>query len=152
MRVFSSVLGVFCSTLIATNTFGADDTRHEFSGSISAVGKSAKGSQGVITRSSLKPAETKASIDFSISLRMRNFDQLQSRVRKGELISQTELEADFLPDAADYAKIADWLTSEGFTLTLRDANHTRVRSRYLGADCKCFWNQFCACVHQGRRV
>jgi kumamolisin len=74
----------------------------------------------------LTPDELAAPMAFSVSLSMRDFDGLQARIAAGELVSAAEMEATYLPLRADYDRLADWLTSQGFTRTLADRVHTTV--------------------------
>jgi subtilase family serine protease len=68
-------------------------------------------------------------MDFSVSLRMRNFDELEARIQAGDKISAAEMEARYLPLQSDYDRTAAWLVSEGFTLTTSDPNHTNLFAR-----------------------
>ena len=63
---------------------------------------------------------------FVVSLRMRNLDELESRLGRGEKIPQAEMEARYLPSGAEYAAIQGWLKGQGFTITQEDAIHTNV--------------------------
>ncbi len=87
------------------------------------------GKRGTITRSSLRPEETRANFDFNIALRMRNLDELQARVRAGDAIPPAEMEARYLPLQSDYDRVSAWLVSQGFVLTLPDSNHTNIFAR-----------------------
>ena len=67
-------------------------------------------------RSELTQAEAEATLDFSVALKMRDFAELQERIGKGEIISLDEMAAKYYPTAADYKKVADWLTAQGFAV------------------------------------
>jgi kumamolisin len=98
-----------------------------FPDSVAPVGGG--GEHGAVARTALTPEETQASMDFSISLRMRNFDELQARLQAGEKISADEMTARYLPLQSDYDRTAAWLVAEGFALTVADPNHTNLYAR-----------------------
>jgi len=77
----------------------------------------------------LNAVESQREIDFSISLRMRNFSELQARIQRGEVVPRAELASKYLPDPADYAKVVDWLAASGFTMKLPDKNYTTIFAR-----------------------
>jgi kumamolisin len=89
----------------------------------------AGGEGGTVVRTALTPEEAQSSMDFSVSLRMRNFDELEARIQSGEKIAPAEMEAKYLPLQSDYDRTAAWLVSEGFTLTSTDPNHTNLFAR-----------------------
>jgi kumamolisin len=82
-----------------------------------------------VTRSTLTSDEVAAPMDFEVALKMRNFAELQARVARGEQIPLQEMQAKYDPLASDEQAVADWLTSQGFTITRRDANHLAVFAR-----------------------
>lgn len=79
-----------------------------------------------VVRIALTAEELAAQMDFVVSLRMRNFADLESRVQDGQRVSQAEMEVRYLPLEADFARTTSWLTSQGFSLTLEDKNHTNI--------------------------
>ncbi len=97
--------------------------------SIVAVPADAPVSRPHVVRVALTGGEMAAPLDFVASLRMRNFDELEGRIHAGQTVSQAEMEARYLPLAADYDRVAAWLVSEGFVLTLSDRNHTNIFAR-----------------------
>jgi kumamolisin len=106
---------------------GSTQGRRAFADSIVPVGGG--GERGTVVRTALTSEETQASMDFSVSLRMRNFDELEARIQAGDKISAAEMEARYLPLQSDYDRTAAWLVSEGFTLTTSDPNHTNLFAR-----------------------
>jgi kumamolisin len=82
-----------------------------------------------ISRATLKPAESDATMEFEVALRMRNFSELQSRVANGERISLEEMTAKYHPLQSDYQATMDWLTGQGFTISRQDPNHLAVFAR-----------------------
>ena len=78
--------------------------------------QAAPGPGVTLLRSQLTQLEAEETIDFSIALKMRNFAELQGRVGKGEIISLDEMAAKYCPAVADYNKVAEWLTAQGFTV------------------------------------
>jgi len=79
-----------------------------------------------ISRQALTSAESSASVMFEVALKMRNFPELQARVRRGECISATEMAAKYEPLPADYQAVADWLTGQGFKITRQSPNHLAI--------------------------
>ncbi len=79
-----------------------------------------------ITRRTLTTSETDALMEFEVSLKMRNFAELQDRVAHGERISANEVAAKYDPVATDYAMVSQWLTNQGFTITHQDTSHLAV--------------------------
>jgi kumamolisin len=103
----------------------ADPGGHLFPDSLAPMGITGE----TVVRTTLTAGELAAPMDFDIALRMRNADELQSRIGHGEKISPEEMEAKHLPLLSDYNRIAAWLASQGFTLILADSNHTNIFAR-----------------------
>ncbi|HEY4988224.1 MAG TPA: S53 family peptidase [Opitutaceae bacterium] len=70
--------------------------------------------------------EWAAPMEFSVSLRMRDFAGLDARLARGEQVSAAEMDATYLPLPGDYARLAAWLAARGFTATLRDRTRISV--------------------------
>ncbi len=66
---------------------------------------------------------------FEVALRMRNFDELQARIARGELISDEEKKARYFPLAADHEKVLQWIKSQGLEVTRTDENHMGIFGR-----------------------
>jgi len=66
---------------------------------------------------------------FEVALRMRNFDELQARVARGEFISNAEKAASYFPTAADHDAVVRWLKGQGLTVTRTDDNRLAVFGR-----------------------
>ncbi len=80
-----------------------------------------------IVRTQLTAAEMVETIDFSVSLKMRNMDELHAILQKGERVSQAEMEAKYLPLQSDYDEVKAWLLSQGLSeAQLVDSNHTNI--------------------------
>ncbi len=79
-----------------------------------------------ISRKTLQAAEIAADLDFEVTLKMRNFDELQQRVNRGEIIPRTAMAARYFPLAADYQTVATWLTGQGFKIVRQDDNHLAI--------------------------
>src|SRR5262249_32134882 len=69
-----------------------------------------------LVRSELTQAESEATIEFSIALKMRDFATLKERIVKNEIISPDEMAEKYLPAQTDYTKIVAWLTKQGFSV------------------------------------
>ena len=115
---------------LLTPVSGASDPAtgayRRFADSIVAVPISAPGSRPHLGRENLTAAELAEQLDFSVSLQMRDFDGLEARIASGQKIAQAEMEANYLPSKTDYDRVAAWLQSRGFGVTLKDRNHTNV--------------------------
>jgi kumamolisin len=61
-----------------------------------------------------------------MTLRMNNFGELQARIHSGAVVPQSEMKARYLPAKAEYDRVASWLSSKGFTLTIEDQNHVNL--------------------------
>jgi len=83
---------------------------------------------GRIVRTALTPSEMAAQIDFDLALPLRNRDELEARVTRGEIFSRAALEP-YLPTAADYAKVREWLVAQGFKITLESGSRHAVFAR-----------------------
>ena len=119
-----------CASVVAISELSAAsrpvDTRSCLNDSIVSISDNASGPRPHISRIALTAEENAAPLDMVVSLRMRNFAELESRIQAGQLVSKAEMEARYLPLQTDFALVAAWLTGQGFTLTLQDANHTNV--------------------------
>lgn len=104
----------------------AADSRARFADSVREIPTEAPSSRPRRVRESLTATERAAGLDLVISLRMRHLDQLRERARSGPPVGQAEMEANFLPERADYDRVVSWLTSQGFAVTLVDSNHTNI--------------------------
>jgi kumamolisin len=69
-----------------------------------------------LVRSELTQAESEATIEFSVALKIRDFAALKERIAKNEIISADEMAAKYFPAATDYTKIVAWLTKQGFSV------------------------------------
>ena len=65
-------------------------------------------------------------MEFGVALKLRNYDQMQARIERGETISRDELERVHLPLASDYDAVVQWLTAEGFVITRHDPSRLVV--------------------------
>ena len=86
-------------------------------------------STAFVSSPTLTSAETNAPLDFEVAFKMRNFPELRARVGRGERISRQEMADKYEPLPADYQAVADWLTSEGLTITRRDSRHLAIFAR-----------------------
>ena len=69
-----------------------------------------------LVRSELTQAESEATMEFSVALKMRDFAALKERIAKNEIISPDEMAAKYIPAETDYTKIAAWLTKQGISV------------------------------------
>jgi len=69
-----------------------------------------------ISRTNLQPQEENAVMEFNVSLKMRNFAELQTRLNRGEIIPPAEMAANYLPLPDDFNATTDWLRQQGLTI------------------------------------
>jgi kumamolisin len=126
-RLLPRSLAVFllAASILHAQVSGIDTSRTVLSGSIReipAVGATLATGQpeAAILRRTLSPSESDETIEFEVALRMRNFPELQQRLGRGERIVSSEMADKYYPLEADYQAVADWLTSQGLTITLTD--------------------------------
>jgi sugar lactone lactonase YvrE len=104
--------------------------RTAFPDSVRAVAQSASAAkQAVVSRSVLKPSESAAMMSFEVALRMRNFDEMQARIARGELISDAEKVAKYYPLAGDHDRVIAWLKAQGLEVTRTDGNRLGIFAR-----------------------
>ena len=94
-----------------------------------AVGPAGSMQEPRISRTILQADELSASMTLEVGLRMRNFDEMQARIARGELISPAEKEARYFPLASDHDNVVRWMQSQGFEITRTDANRLAVFAR-----------------------
>jgi kumamolisin len=79
-----------------------------------------------VVRQTLTASEQNAILQFSIVLKMPNFDELEARIANGEQIAPDEMAARYLPSASDYAAVEAWLKAQGLTVASEDPNHRDI--------------------------
>jgi kumamolisin len=79
-----------------------------------------------MVRQTLTPSEQNATLQFSVVLKMPNFDELEARIANGEQIAPDEMAARYLPSAADYATVEAWLKGQGLTVVTEDPNYRDI--------------------------
>ena len=82
--------------------------------------------QAVVVRTNLSSGETAATMEIEVGLCLRDPAGLQARVDRQEILSVAELQARYLPLAADAERVAAWLSAQGLTVTSRDSIHLGV--------------------------
>ena len=127
-----ALLGV--SRVVSPSVWAANAGVVSLEGSIARVPVAAPGGQKdphrpFVSRNALQQGEVAAEMEFEVTLKMRNFAELQRRVGSGERISPAEMAEKYFPLGADYQAVVDWLTGQGFTITRRDDNHLAVFAR-----------------------
>lgn len=123
------LLTLFAALLGLTMPGGAIAAgRRLFSDSIRPVAP-IDGTGARVSRRELRAGELLEPLVVSVSLRMRDFAGLQARLATGERIPQDEMEARYLPLAADYDRVSAWLAGQGLAVLQTDRNHTIVSVR-----------------------
>ena len=79
-----------------------------------------------ISRTTLLPGEISAEMRFEVTLKMRNFAELQARLGNGELIPFREMTEKYYPTQADYQAVMDWIKGQGFKIARRDDNRLAI--------------------------
>jgi kumamolisin len=77
-------------------------------------------------REVLRADELEQPLTVTVSLKLRNGDELAARVQRGEVIAQAELEARYLPLRSDFDRVSAWLQGQGFRRTIEDSDHMNV--------------------------
>jgi kumamolisin len=103
--------------------FALSGTRYFLNDSITTV---AYDPSVQIVRQTLTASEQNAILQFSVSLKMPNFDELEARIADGEQIAPDEMAARYLPSALDYATVEAWLKAQGLTVATEDPNHRDI--------------------------
>src|ERR1017187_4483279 len=116
-----------------TLKLGASDVttgdRVSFKESIKEVPAGVRAARPYRIRENLTAGELAESLDFVVSLRMRNYDELEMRIHSRQFVPANEIEANYLPNRYDYERVRRWLRDQGFTLTLNDPNHVNAFAR-----------------------
>ncbi len=81
---------------------------------------------GVQARAVLTDVESSAPMEFMVSLKMRNFAELQARIAKGEMISPQEMAAKYFPMEADFENLKAWAAEQGLTHTLASSSRLNL--------------------------
>jgi kumamolisin len=117
--------------LVATGALAASTPLPDRPRSIHAVTSTDRTNphRAFIARRTLTPAETSATMEIEVALKMRNFDELRDRVARGERIAPAEIDAKYAPRVADYQAVANWLTAQGLTLAQPDRSRVAVFAR-----------------------
>ena len=126
-------------TLFALGSCGAwgetavpAENRLRFPNSIREISAQTSSTAGrpTLVRSTLKPEESGALMDFEVALRMRSFPELQARVARGELIPAAEMAQKYYPlTAADHDRVVRWIKSQGLSVVRTDSNRLAVFGR-----------------------
>ncbi|AGY56751.1 S53 family peptidase [Gloeobacter kilaueensis] len=77
----------------------------------------------------LDAADSAAFIEFDVALKMRNYDTLRSRIDRGEVLANRELESDHFPLASDYSYLVNWLRDHGLAVERTYSNRLSLRVR-----------------------
>jgi sugar lactone lactonase YvrE len=70
-----------------------------------------------VSRTELTAQEANAPMPFNVSLKMRNYAELQARLAQGEVIDPAEMAQKYWPLPQDYADTVNWLKQQGFTIS-----------------------------------
>ena len=81
---------------------------------------------GTVTRQLLTSAELGAKQPVHFVLKLRNFDELQVRIQRGDVISPAELTARYFPTHETWTKVAAWARAQGFTVNDEDTSRMTV--------------------------
>ncbi|MGD1030828.1 MAG: protease pro-enzyme activation domain-containing protein [Opitutaceae bacterium] len=119
--VFFSLSASFGASAAGTGGAGV-----RFDDSIKDVPFAAPGYRPHRVREVLTALELAENRDFVITLRMNNLGELQARIHSGGVVPRSEMKARYLPAKAEFDRVASWLSSKGFVLTIEDQNHVNL--------------------------
>ena len=126
-RLVASLLGLITMAPLAV---GAPDKGSVLSDSIKPVTAAPNATvnpgQPFISRDALTPDEANAYLDFEVTLKMRNMEDLQARLGRGDHISPAEMAEKYEPRKGEYQAVLEWLIGDGFTITRRDSQHISI--------------------------
>ena len=101
--------------------FAAAEPRVNFPDSITTIPDSISATQHAVLA-----VDQADAMEFGVALRLRNYEQMQARIARGEIIVADELEREHLPLQADYDAVVQWLLGEGFVITQHDPSRLIV--------------------------
>ena len=84
------------------------------------------GKTGTVTRQELTVAEIAADQSVHFALKLRNFEELQARIRHGEVLSLADMSARYLPVHETWQEVATWAKSQGFSVKDEDLSRMTV--------------------------
>jgi kumamolisin len=128
LRSTALTLGLLSGSLLSASA-AVTVADHAFLGeSVKAIAAqpTSDRNQAYLTRSLLTTEEKAAPVNFEVALKMRNFDDLEARIAKGQRISAQEMASTYEPAAADYQQIESWLTAQGLTITHESQHHLAI--------------------------
>ena len=108
------VLGLLVVPLFSRSIWAED--RVVFDDSVKPI------AAGVASREVLSAAENNAPVEFMVALKLRDFAGLQKRIARGEIISDAEFDALYMPLDADYQGVRAWAIGQGLTIVNPDQN------------------------------
>jgi kumamolisin len=82
-----------------------------------------------VVREDLTSGELDAITEFKLPLAFRNFDELRTRVARGEHISHAEMLARYYPSQQSYANVEGWARGQGFEVGPPSSIPLVVRAR-----------------------
>ncbi|MDB6114088.1 MAG: hypothetical protein JWQ62_1033, partial [Lacunisphaera sp.] len=99
---------------MATGLPAATSLRFNLEGAISPTfAKGDPDTVATVTRQALTPAELRASQRVSFALRMRNFEELNTRISRGEILSVKEMTEKYFPLPETWRRVASWVAAQG---------------------------------------
>ena len=117
----------FACALALTTAASFCEERVVFSDSVRAL------PVGVGSRGAMAAPDLTVSMEFMLSLKMRDFNGLLARIGAGQLIAPAEMAEKYFPLPADYKAASDWLSGQGFTITGTDPNRLCIFARGTAA-------------------
>ncbi|HEY3755705.1 MAG TPA: protease pro-enzyme activation domain-containing protein [Opitutaceae bacterium] len=79
-----------------------------------------------LVRPALSRVELDQKLQVLISLRLRNYDELEARIAAHQIVPRSELAQRYLPLPADFERVRRWVAAQGLELPLTDAFLTHV--------------------------
>ena len=110
----------------APSARASSEGRKAFSNSLKPMPATVSGASTAAVTSNADVAET---VEFQVSLKMRDFPKLLARLATGERIPQAEMAARYYPLASDVKTVIAWAATQGLTVVGTGANNLGVRLR-----------------------
>lgn len=115
------------SYAFAAGLVGAPEERYRLEEAIAPVNlQGPPGELATVTRQQLTSGELAASQRVSFALRMRNFEELQARIARGEVLTVPELADRYFPARETWREVARWAAAQGFRVEPEDVTRMAV--------------------------
>lgn len=112
---------------VGVSLSGAPDLRFNLETAIVPVRfEGPRGEVATVVRQLLTTDELSAEQRVGFSLRLRNFDELNTRIERGEVLTLDEMAERYLPRRETWLKVSRWVAAQGLTVEPEDSTHLTV--------------------------